>query len=864
MNLPVPDGGGVPVSGATSTDAGGKRAVSLRGYLSIGIGGVLLIQVIALVTSSLSFSRVEAVFDHNVDIREPMNVAAYEMEINMVEAGLAVVKNLHRADPTLVARFEEAVQEFLQFHAIYEAKADTSRTREMARNARLLFQSFQDVGRKLFDLKDLEINLAKELVTQVDTLDRLLGAEMPAPDTRLETEANRTLEAARIVHAKIANALIRANKGIGQYGRAETAVLPDDIDEATEQFATLAPSFVSVAWRTWHQSVESALISFRVTVLQQRELERTIASSLSEFAEWRGRLDDLLDDYIQINTRDASLEAARTHHEAIERSTLLQILLGFAAMNVAILAVAFLSRSIAIPATRLAAAAENLHQGVEGVRVQVGGPREIAALAVAYNSMADEIEETKNELLEINSNLEGEVARRTRYLEEVNSKLQQATDAAREASRAKSDFLANMSHEIRTPLNGALGMLGLLLESELDKGQRHLANMARESGNHLLTVINDILDFSKLEAGSVELEMTSFSPAEVVDGVISILGERAENKGLTLTSDVPPDLPDWLIGDPTRLRQVLFNLVGNAIKFTETGGVHVAIAVSGREDEAATVRFAVRDTGIGIAPDVQSKLFNRFVQADSSTTRKFGGNGLGLAISAQLVGLMGGQIDIDSEPGRGSTFSFAFRLSLGEKPATETLVTPSRAAPVRRLHILVAEDNRINQTLITVLLKTQGHEVEVVSDGAQAIAAVQSRPYDLVLMDVQMPNMDGMAATAAIRRLEGPGAQIPIIALTANAMVGDREKYLAAGMDDYVSKPIDARLLAAAIERQCGVSVEVAAVAPAVDTVSATPDARTEQALSNLLASINQIVGPDDAVEEEESRSEKRNIRSSG
>ena len=378
-----------------------------------------------------------------------------------------------------------------------------------------------------------------------------------------------------------------------------------------------------------------------------------------------------------------------------------------------------------------------------------------------------------------------------------------AKEAAEASNRAKSEFLANMSHEIRTPMNGIIGMTALALDSAMTPAQNESLQTIRIQAESLLTVVNDILDFSKIEQRHVELESVAFSLADAVHEIVAPLTVQAREKGLELSCAIAADAPACIVGDSVRLKQIVANVLSNAVKFTARGSVRLAVTVDARDGDRATLHFQVTDTGIGVAADKRQVIFEPFQQADGSMTRRFGGTGLGLAIASNLIELMGGRIWIESEPGAGSTFHVTAPVGIADAPARAAApgtATPA-AAGQRGARILIAEDNIVNQRVAAGLLTKRGHQVTVVGNGREALAALQAGAFELVLMDVQMPDMDGFEATAAIRDWErATGRHVRIVAMTAHAMKGDKERCLAAGMDGYLSKPIDQRSLYALVE----------------------------------------------------------------
>jgi len=393
---------------------------------------------------------------------------------------------------------------------------------------------------------------------------------------------------------------------------------------------------------------------------------------------------------------------------------------------------------------------------------------------------------------------------------ERENELNEARNAAEQASVAKSSFLAMMSHEIRTPLNAVVGALGLIDSKDLEPSLRKYLNVGRKGAESLLLIINDILDFSKIEAGKLQLEPTLFNVQKTIDDVLQVLEQRAVEKSILLTGDLDLDVPEFLIGDASRIRQVLLNLCSNAVRFTTEGGVHISLPKPGHQDAITHVRFRVEDTGCGVPLEDHEHLFEEFWGTSTTTLGNAGSTGLGLPISKQLVEMMGGSIGFESEPRRGSIFWFELPL---ETPSEEAVkveknkaknfrqIAPYEDLPILQGRVLLAEDNPANQLIAQVILERIGLRVDGVANGHEIIAALRSVPYDVVLMDINMPEMDGIEATAAIRKLPGALSSIPIIAMTALAMPGDRERFLSVGMDGYISKPIIREELHACIDR---------------------------------------------------------------
>jgi len=492
------------------------------------------------------------------------------------------------------------------------------------------------------------------------------------------------------------------------------------------------------------------------------------------------------------------------------RFIMISITIGFFGLFGALLLALRMSRDVTHPLSRLLDAVVRMTHGNLDTRVAVDSGGELAELEQGFNDMAGELQSAY-------SNMQERIERRTRDLARLKEEAEQAKASAEFANQAKSQFLAHVSHEIRTPLNGLIGFLGLMGKTRIDNIQQDYLRICETSSRTLLAIINDILDLSKIEAGKLSIECLAFDLGDLIEQCILFYTPSAQSKGLRLILEIDRGMPANLMGDPARIRQILANLLGNAIKFTHSGAITVTVKHLDGGDGSACVEICVADTGIGMTDEQLGQLFQPFSQGDASITRRYGGTGLGLAISQRLVELMNGTIAVESTAGKGSLFTISLCL---KEAGGDTALLPSRPvesmerenSPVQeerpvpsalsaQLHILVVDDNEINRKLNTILLHQWGVAVDEAADGVAAVEACGRRHYDLILMDVHMPVMDGIEATRRIRTLQEGGKAIPVVALTANALSGDRERYLAAGMDDYLEKPLTEETLRKTLEK---------------------------------------------------------------
>lgn len=490
------------------------------------------------------------------------------------------------------------------------------------------------------------------------------------------------------------------------------------------------------------------------------------------------------------------------------RFAMISITIGLFGFIGAFLLALRMSRDVTHPLSRLLDAVVRMTHGNLDTRVAVDSGGELAELEQGFNRMSGELQSAY-------SNMQERIEERTRDLARLKEEAEQAKASAEFANQAKSQFLAHVSHEIRTPLNGLIGFLGLMGKTRIDEVQRDYLKICETSSQTLLAIINDILDLSKIEAGKLSIECLAFDLGYLIEQCILFYTPSAQSKGLRLILEIDRDLPASLMGDPMRIRQILANLLGNAIKFTHSGAITVTVKHLEGGDGSAHVEICVADTGIGMTDEQLGQLFQPFSQGDASITRRYGGTGLGLAISHRLVEMMHGTITVESAAGKGSRFTISLCLKeaggvtalLPSRPVESLGISTSSPLPGEentppvQLRILVVDDNEINRKLNAILLHQWGIDVDEAADGIAAVEACGRQHYDLILMDVHMPGMDGIEATRRIRMLQKGGKATPVVALTANALSGDRERYLSAGMDDYLEKPLTEEALRKAIEK---------------------------------------------------------------
>jgi len=563
---------------------------------------------------------------------------------------------------------------------------------------------------------------------------------------------------------------------IAREGLLEGRVHPDDIDGAIKLFTRFSNIYyIHKAIVIWAKG--DSLMSQLIATGEELHKEITATNSSPErITAILNKIDPINDNLTKLEDEFSYTLGAGSRWLA---SLILKLLLGIV-LTVEICGLSLtiiVSRGIAKGLNEIILSADKIAAGNFRNRAKVFSEDEIGILARSFNDMAEKLERNINALIRSEDNLKI------------------SKNFAEQSLSVKEHFLANMSHEIRTPMNAVMGFTTLLEHSNLDERQHEIVHAMKISGQTLMTIINDILDYSKIESGRMVIEQIPFSVRKIFESLQVLLQQKATEKKLTLIFDVDKEIPETLIGDPTRLMQILLNLSDNAVKFTEKGSVEISVTGQNSDDNTVTLQFQVKDTGEGIPEDKFPEIFERFTQVSAETTRKHGGTGLGLSIVKSLVELQNGTISVTSEPGEGSVFSFILTYPKA-KPEQEISSLPLKQPPAeheRQLHILLAEDNKINQMLVLHVLKKYGISCDVADNGKIATEKMKEKKYDLILMDIQMPEMDGYDATRIIRNEFK--SNIPIVALTAHAMNEEREKCLKLGMNDFISKPFDQKHL---------------------------------------------------------------------